>query len=93
LAAARLDIPISVSGALRREDIGLGRRFVSDDHPGRFFELRFELYNPFNQIVFPTISVGNPITKPTRNSNGELTGGFGFMNVNTSPPARPGICW
>jgi hypothetical protein len=26
--------------------------------------------------------VGNPITQPTRNSNGLLTGGFGFMNVN-----------
>ena len=62
----------------------MGRRFVlSDDHPGRFFELRFELYNPFNRLVFPNIGVGNPITNPTRNSNGQLTGGFGFMNVNS----------
>lgn len=69
-----------------QEDIGLGRRFVlSSDRPGRFFEIRMELYNPFNRIVFPNIgipNVGNPITNPTRNSNGQLIGGFGFMNVN-----------
>ena len=41
-----------------------------------------EMYNPFNRIVFPNIGVGNPITNPTRNSNGRLSGGFGFMNVN-----------
>ena len=41
-----------------------------------------EMYNPFNRIVFPNIGVGNPITNATRNSNSQLTGGFGFMNVN-----------
>ncbi|MBV8907144.1 MAG: hypothetical protein JOZ22_26175, partial [Acidobacteriia bacterium] len=67
-----------------QEDIGLGRRFVvSQEHPGRFFELRVEMYNPFNRIVFPAIGVGNPITAATHNSNGLLTGGFGFMNVNS----------
>jgi hypothetical protein len=66
-----------------QEDIGLGRRFVlSDSHAVRFFEIRMEMYNPFNRIVFPNIGVGNPITNPTRNSNGQLSGGFGFMNVN-----------
>ncbi len=66
-----------------QEDIGLGRRFVlSDAHAGRFFELRFEMYNPFNRLVFPGIGVGNPITAATHNSNGALTGGFGFMNIN-----------
>ena len=40
------------------------------------------MYNPFNRIVFPGIGVGNPITPATHNSNGQLTGGFGFMNVN-----------
>jgi hypothetical protein len=43
---------------------------------------RMEMYNPFNRIVLPNIGVGNPINSPTRNSNGLLTGGFGFMNVN-----------
>jgi hypothetical protein len=66
-----------------QEDIGLGRRFVLSEAHGRFFELRMEMYNPFNRIVFPNIGVGNPITSPTRNSNGQLTGGFGFMNVNS----------
>jgi hypothetical protein len=66
-----------------QEDIGLGRRFVLSEAHGRFFELRMEMYNPFNRIVFPNIGVGNPITNPTRNSNGQLTGGFGFMNVNS----------
>ncbi len=67
-----------------QEDIGMGRRFVlSDAHTNRFFEIRMEMYNPFNRIVFPAIGVGNPITTATRNSNGLLTGGFGFMNVNS----------
>jgi hypothetical protein len=66
-----------------QEDIGLGRRFVlPGKEAGRFFEVRMEMYNPFNRIVFPNIGVGNPITSATRNSNGLLTGGFGFMNVN-----------
>ncbi len=66
-----------------QEDIALGRRFVlSDTHSTRFFEIRMEMYNPFNRIVFPAIGVGNPITAATHNSNGQLTGGFGFMNVN-----------
>jgi hypothetical protein len=40
------------------------------------------MYNPFTRIVFPAIGVGNPISGATRNSNGQITGGFGFMNVN-----------
>ena len=57
-----------------QEDIGLGRRFVlSGKEVTRFFEIRMEMYNPFNRIVFPNIGVGNPITSPTRNSNGLLT--------------------
>jgi hypothetical protein len=65
-----------------QEDIGVGRRFVLSDKGGQFFEVRMEMYNPFNRIVFPAIGVGNPISGATRNSNGQLTGGFGFMNVN-----------
>lgn len=74
-----------------QEDIGLGRRFVlSDQHANRFFEIRMEMYNPFNRLVFPGIGVGNPITGATHNSNGLLSGWFGFMNVNNiaSGPAR-----
>jgi len=66
-----------------QEDIGLGRRFVLSQEHNRFFEIRMEMYNPFNRIVFPGIGVGNPTTVATRNSNGQLTGGFGFMNVNS----------
>ena len=65
-----------------QEDIALGRRFVLSEAHGRFFEIRMEMYNPFNRIVFPGIGVGNPLTAATHNSNGQLTGGFGFMNVN-----------
>ena len=65
-----------------QEDISLGRRFVVSEARGRFFEIRMEMYNPFNRIVFPGIGVGNPNTAATHNSNGQLTGGFGFMNVN-----------
>lgn len=66
-----------------QEDIGLGRRFVLARESSKFFEIRMEMYNPFNRIVFPNIGVGNPLTGATHNSNGQLTGGFGFMNVNT----------
>jgi len=65
-----------------QEDIGLGRRVALSSEKSRYFEIRVEMYNPFNRIVFPNTGVGNPITAPTRNSNGQLTGGFGFMNVN-----------
>ena len=65
-----------------QEDIGLGRRVSLSSEKSRYFEIRVEMYNPFNRIVFPSTAVGNPITAPTRNSNGQLTGGFGFMNVN-----------
>jgi hypothetical protein len=66
-----------------QEDVGLGRRFVlSGKEVARFFEVRMEMYNPFNRIVFPNTGVGNPITAASHNSNGLLTGGFGFMNVN-----------
>jgi hypothetical protein len=54
----------------------------SDQHTSRFFEIRMEMYNPFNRIVFPATGVGNPITTPTYNSNHLLAGGFGFLNVN-----------
>jgi len=66
-----------------QEDIGLGRRFVLSEAHSRFFEIRMEMYNPFNRIVFPNIGVGNPLASATHNSNGLLSGGFGFMNVNS----------
>ncbi len=65
-----------------QEDISLGRRFVLPSEHSKFLEVRMELYNPFNRIVFPGMGVGNPLTGATHNSNGLLTGGFGFMNVN-----------
>jgi len=52
-----------------QEDIGLGRRFVlSGKEVARFFELRMEMYNPFNRIVFPNIAVGIrlPVPRTTR---------------------------
>jgi hypothetical protein len=66
-------------------------------HHNRFFEIRMEMYNPFNRIVFPNIGVGNPITSPTRNSNLLLTGGIGFTArcvrlgmVGAAPPRSVG---
>lgn len=56
----------------QQEDIGSGRRFVlSDAHTARFFEIRVEMYNPFNRIVFPAIVVRNPVVAAaTHKSNG-----------------------
>ena len=52
-----------------QEDIGLGRRFVfSDSRPGTFFEIRVEMYNPFNRIVFPNTgwAIRSPMPLTTR---------------------------
>jgi hypothetical protein len=67
-----------------QESISLGRRFVlSDAYPStRFFEIRVEASNAFNRIVFPNVTVGNPLASASHNSNGLLTGGFGFINYN-----------
>jgi hypothetical protein len=46
------------------------------------FELRAEFFNIFNRLYLPGPASGNPAAAVTRNSAGELNGGFGFINPN-----------
>jgi len=71
---------------------GLGKTFMLKERMS--FSIRAEFFNLFNQnLSVADPSTGSPATPPTR-SNGQLTGGFGFLNylgiasnsVNSSLP-------
>lgn len=62
------------------ENLNFGRRFPIKEKV--VFELRAEFFNIFNRPNLPGPSSGNPAAAVTRNSAGELTGGFGFINPN-----------
>jgi len=71
---------------------GLGKTFMIKERMS--FSIRAEFFNLFNQnLSVADPSTGSPATPPTR-SNGQLTGGFGFLNylgiasnsVNSSLP-------
>ena len=53
------------------------------------FDIRAEFFNIFNRLNLPAPG-GNPAATPTRNSAGELSGGFGFINVNNVGGQRNG---
>jgi hypothetical protein len=69
------------------ENINFGRRFPIKE--GMSFEIRAEFFNIFNRLNLPGPASGNPTAAVTRNSAGELTGGFGFVNHNGNP--GPGL--
>jgi hypothetical protein len=62
--------------------------------------IRVEFFNVFNRMVsLPDPSTSAPQTAPTRNAQGVLTGGFGFVNytqistnnqANSYPAPRSG---
>jgi Carboxypeptidase regulatory-like domain/TonB dependent receptor-like, beta-barrel len=65
------------------ENMSLGRRFPIKERMS--FEIRAEFFNIFNRLMLPMPTPGadqggNPAATLTRNSAGELTGGFGFIN-------------
>ena len=62
------------------ENLNVGRRFPVKE--GMAFELRAEFFNIFNRLNLPGPASGNPTAAVTRNSAGELSGGFGFINPN-----------
>jgi hypothetical protein len=61
------------------ESISLGKRFPI--HERVVFSIRAEFFNPFNRMeVVSDPSTGSPSKAPTRDKDGLLTGGFGYMN-------------
>jgi hypothetical protein len=70
------------------ENVNFGRRFPIKERMS--FEIRAEFFNVFNRINLPGPTPFNPTAAVTRNSAGELTGGFGFVNVNNAGGQRNG---
>jgi len=69
------------------ENMSLGRRFTIKE---RFkFDIRAEFFNLFNRLNLQSPASGNPTATTTRNQ-GELSGGFGFINVNNVGGQRNG---
>ncbi len=66
------------------ENMNFGRRFRIKEKMS--FEIRAEFFNIFNRLYLPLPTSGNPTAGVNRNSAGELTGGFGFVNHNGNPP-------
>jgi hypothetical protein len=94
--AAWVDAPLGAFGAQQTyysdfrgqrrpsESLSIGKRFAFGGEKSRkAFMFRAEFFNVFNRLVsLPDPSTGNPQTAPTRNAQGILTGGFGFINFN-----------
>jgi hypothetical protein len=69
------------------ENVNFGRRFPIRERMS--FEIRAEFFNVFNRLNLPGPTSFNPAAAVTRNSAGELTGGFGFVNHNGNPGVGP----
>jgi hypothetical protein len=91
--AAWADAPLGTFGAQQTyysdfrgqrrptESMSFGKRFVFGEKTRKSFTIRAELFNVFNRMVsLPDPSTGSPQNPPTRNAQGVLTGGFGFIN-------------
>jgi hypothetical protein len=70
------------------ENVSLGRRFPIKERMS--FEIRAEFFNVFNRLFLPMPASGNPTAAVTRNTAGEFTGGFGFVNPNNAAGQRNG---
>jgi hypothetical protein len=70
------------------EQMSIGRIFRLRER--MTFQIRAEFFNVFNRTVFPALSGNNPVTTPTANANGLLTGGFGFYNTSTAGNVQTG---
>jgi hypothetical protein len=52
-------------------------------------QIRGEFFNALNRVYLNSPTSGNPAASVTRNSRGELTGGFGFINpASVAQPPR-----
>jgi hypothetical protein len=64
------------------EQFALGRTFQLREK--MTFEVRAEAFNAFNRISWAGPSTGNPTATVTHDANGNLTGGFGYINPGSS---------
>ena len=53
-------------------------------------QLRLKYFNVFNRTVLPNPGASNPLASTTRNAQGVLTGGFGWINANSVSGQRNG---
>jgi len=63
------------------EQMSLGREFKFGE--GHSLQIRAEFFNLFNRTYLPNPSTSNPFAATTT-SNGQLTGGFGYINPYSS---------
>jgi len=76
------------------ENMSLGRRFSIKEKVK--FDIRAEFFNIFNRLRLPGVSTlpfeaySNPRAAVNRNSAGELTSGFGFINPSNIAGQRNG---
>jgi hypothetical protein len=64
-----------------QEEVALGRTFKLRESVR--FQVRGEFFNVFNRNYIGDPSSGNPLQTVTRNSKGELTGGFGYISTTS----------
>jgi hypothetical protein len=60
------------------EQMSIGRRIRMSEKT--FLQIRAEFFNVFNRTYLPNPSSGNPFAATTYASNGNLNGGFGYIN-------------
>jgi hypothetical protein len=70
------------------EQISLGRTFRIREK--MTFGVRGEFFNAFNRIVYAAPSSFTPTASTTKDNNGLLTGGFGYINALSSGTPRNG---
>ena len=77
------------------EALSLGRNFRLAGEDKVVLNIRAEFQNVFNRLYLQIPSVGgvtnvSPITPPTRNAPGQLTGGYGYVNFVNGGVANSG---
>ena len=70
------------------EQLSLGRIFSVKE--GITLQFRAEFFNAFNRLAFANPSSGNPFVTTTRDQQGILTNGFGWINPLSSGTPRNG---
>ena len=73
---------------LPSEQLSMQRNFRIKERAS--LQLRLEYFNVFNRIVLPNPSATSPLASTTRNAQGVLTGGFGWINANSVSGQRNG---
>jgi hypothetical protein len=68
------------------EQLSLGREFRIGER--MMFSVRAEFFNVFNRLYLGDPSNSNPLQTPTKNSSGQYTAGYGFINKTAlaNPP-------